>query len=103
MTISNITFLGICINDILNWKYHIEHIPPKLSVVCYIMRSSGPHMSLNILRIVYYSSFKPIINYSLPFWGNSQLSIKIYRMQKNIIRIMLSCKKGSHVGMYLGN
>lgn len=103
MTISSITFLGIYINDILNWKYHIEHILPKLSVVCYVMMSVRPHMSLNTLRIVHYSSFKPIINYSLPFLGNSPLSIKIFGIQKNIIRIMLSCKKGSHVGMYLGN
>jgi hypothetical protein len=84
MTISNITFLGIYINDIINWKYHIEHILPKLSVVCYVIKSIRPYMSLNTLRIVYYSNFKPIINYGLPFWGNSPLSIKIFRTQKNI-------------------
>jgi len=33
-TIPNIKFLGICINDTINWKYHIEYILPKLSVVC---------------------------------------------------------------------
>ena len=69
-TISNIKFLGIYINDRINWKYHIEHILPKLRVVCYVMRSIKPYMSLNTLRIVYYSNFNSIINYGLPFWSN---------------------------------
>jgi hypothetical protein len=50
-TISNVTFLGTYINDIINRKY-IEHILLKLSVVCYVMRSIKPYMSLNTLRIV---------------------------------------------------
>ena len=59
-TISNITFLGILvyIYDTINWKYHIEHILPKLSAVSYVMRSIRPYMSLNTLRIVYYSNFQ---------------------------------------------
>jgi len=78
-----IKFLGIIINDTINWKYHIGPIPPQLSAVCYVMRSVKPYMSLNSLRIVYYSNFNSIINYGLPFWGNSSHSIKIFRMQKN--------------------
>jgi hypothetical protein len=49
-------------------------------------------MSLNTLKTVYYSYFNAIINYGLPFWGNSAHSIKIFKMQKRIIRIMISCK-----------
>jgi len=48
-TISNIKFLGIIITDTINWKYHIGHILPQLSVVCYVMRSIKPYMSLNNL------------------------------------------------------
>jgi hypothetical protein len=33
-----------------------------------------------------------IINYGLPFWGNSPHSIKIFRMPKRITRIMIGCK-----------
>jgi hypothetical protein len=68
-TISNIKFLGICINDIINWKYHIEYILPKSSAVCYAMRIIKQYMSLGTLKIVYYSNFTSITNYSLPFWG----------------------------------
>jgi len=83
-TISIIKFLGIYNNDTINWKYHIEYILPKLSVVCYAMRIIKPYMSFEMLKIVYYSNFNSIINYDLPFWGTSPHSKKIFRMQKNI-------------------
>jgi hypothetical protein len=66
-SISNIKFLGIQINNKINWKYHIEHILPKLSTVCYVMWSVKAYMSLNTSRIIYYSKFNSIINYGLPF------------------------------------
>jgi hypothetical protein len=91
--ISNIKFLGIYINDTINWKYHIEYILPKLNAVCYAMRIIKPYTSLEMLKIVYYSNFNSIINYGLPFWGTSPHSKKIFRMQKRILRIMMGCRK----------
>jgi hypothetical protein len=49
-------------------------------------------MSLSTLKTIYYSYFNTIISYSLPFWGNSPHSTKIFIMQKRIIRIMIGCK-----------
>ena len=91
-TLPNIKFLGLYIHDSINWSCHIEYIIPKLSSACYIMRSIKPFMSLNTLKNIYYSYFNAIINYGLPFWGNSPHSIKIFKMQKRIIRIMIGCK-----------
>jgi hypothetical protein len=70
-TISDIKCIGIYINDTINWKCHIERISSKLSAVCYIIRSIKPYMSVNTLKTVYHSYFNSIINYDLPFWGNS--------------------------------
>jgi len=80
ITISNIKFLGIYINDTINRKY-IEHILPTLSVVCYEMRSIKPYTSLNTMRIIYYFNFNSIVIYGLPFWGNSSPGKKIFRLQ----------------------
>jgi hypothetical protein len=81
----------IYIHDSINWSYHIEHIIPKLSSACYIMRNIKPYMSPNTLKTVYYSYFNAIISYGLPFWGNSPHAIKIFKMQKRIVRIMMGC------------
>ena len=91
--VSNIKFLGIYINDTLNWKTHIESILPKLSMACYAMRTIKPYMSLESLRIVYHCTFNSVINYGLPFWGISPHCKRIFTIQKRIVRIMLGCRR----------
>ena len=93
-TISSIKFLGIYINDTLNWKYHIKYILPKLNAVCYAMRIIKPYtISLETLKIVYYSNLNWVINYGLPFWRISPHSKKIFRIRKRTVRIMMGCSK----------
>ena len=82
--LSNIKFLGIYLNNLINWNCHIEYIFPRLSSACYIMRSIKPYMSLNTLKNIYYSYFNSFISYGLIFWGNSPHSMKIFRLQKRI-------------------
>jgi hypothetical protein len=93
--ISNITntkFLGLFINDTLSWKTYIEYILPELSSACYAMRAVKPYVSQNTLEMIYYSYFLSVMTYGLLFWGHSSESVKIFRLQKNIIRIMLGCR-----------
>jgi hypothetical protein len=80
-------------DDKMRWKHHIDHISSKLSAVCYIIKLIKPYTHINTLKILYHSYFNSIINYGLPFWGNSPRSIKIFRMQRNMIRIMLGCRR----------
>lgn len=53
-SVPNIKFLGQYVSDTINWQGCIEHIP-QFSAACYIMRSVKPCMSLNTLKVVYYS------------------------------------------------
>jgi hypothetical protein len=77
----------------MSWKYHIEHISSKLSAACFIIRSLKPYTSINTLKIVYYSYFNSIVNYGLPFLGNSPQSMRIFRIQKKVVRIMLGYRR----------
>jgi hypothetical protein len=72
--------------------YRISLIFNIVSSSCYIMRSIRPFMSPNTLKTVYYSYFNAIMSYGLTFWGNSPHAIKVFRMQKRIVRIMIGCK-----------
>jgi hypothetical protein len=90
--ITNTKFLGLFINDVLSWKTHIEYIMPKLISACYAMKSVKLYVSQNTLKIVYYSYFHSRVSYRLLFWGHSSDSVRIFRLQKNIIRIMLGCR-----------
>jgi len=93
-TLPKIKFLGICVHDSVNWSCHIEYIIPKQSSACYIMRSIKPFMFPNTLKTIYNSYFNANISYFLPFGGNSLYDIKIFRIQKRIVRIMMGCKNG---------
>ena len=68
--LSDLKFLGININNTLTWKSRIETILPKLSSVCFDMRTIKPLISQQMLKALYYSQFHSIILYGLTFWGN---------------------------------
>ena len=87
--ISEIKFLGLHINNILSWSLHIEKILPKLSSACYAMRSVKPYVSQQMLKIIYYSYFHSIMSYGIIFWGHLVGGIRVFRLQKRIIRIMM--------------
>ena len=92
--VTDIKFLGIYLQDSINWSCHIEYIIPKLSSACYVMRSIKPIMPINTLKTVYYSHFNAIITYGPPFWGNSPHSTKIFKMRKRMVRIMMGYRNG---------
>ena len=50
------------------------------------------HLSQDTLKMVYYSYFHSIMNYGLIFWGNSSYSTNIFRLHKEVIRIIMGCR-----------
>jgi len=91
-TINEIKFLGLMRDNKLSWKGHIDYIIPRLNSACYCMRTKL-YVHHNTLKIIYYSHFHSVMTYGLIFWGSSTESIKIFGLQKRIIRIMMGCKK----------
>jgi hypothetical protein len=85
-------FFGLMTDNTLSWKGHIDYIIPKLSSACYVMRTVKPYVLYNTLKIIYYSYFHSVLNYGLLFWRSSTESIKIFKLQKNMIRIMMGYK-----------
>jgi hypothetical protein len=86
---SSITkFLGLNLDDTLTWKIHIDLAISKLYSACFAIRSVKPILSQNVLRMIYFSQVHCILNYGIIFWGNSPHSVKVFKMQKRIIRII---------------
>jgi hypothetical protein len=69
-------FLGLQIDNNLNWKKHNEYIIPKLSSACFTMRTVVPLMTMDNLKLVYFAYFHSVLSYGLIFWGNSTDSNK---------------------------
>jgi hypothetical protein len=89
---SNCTkFLGLIIDNKLSWKNHIDYLTTKLSTTCFIMRVIKPLMSLNTLKMIYFSYIHSVMTYGITsiFWGNSPHSTKVFKIQKK-------CNKNYH-------
>jgi hypothetical protein len=58
-------FLGLQIDNNLNWKKHIEYIIPKLSSACFAMRTVTPLLKIDSLKLVYFAYFHSIMSYGV--------------------------------------
>ena len=61
---------------------------PKLNKTSYVIRVLKPLLSLEALKMVYFSTVHSIISYGLIFWGISTYSKIIFKTQKRIVRII---------------
>ena len=93
--VTNIRFLGLKLDNNMNWKNHVVKTLPKLSRACHAVRAMYSLSSLNTLKIIYFTYFHSVINYGIIFWGNSSKSNKIFLAQKKIARIMTGSRPKS--------
>jgi len=85
--INNTRFLGLIIDSTLSWKDHIVELTSKLNKACYAIRAKKPFMSLDVLKMIYFSYVHSVMSYGIIFWGNSHHCDSIFKIQKRIIRV----------------
>jgi hypothetical protein len=85
-------FPGIQIDNHLNWKNHIDQLIPKLSGVCYVVRSLLHISNTDMHKSIYFAHFHSLMKNEIIFWGNSSDSKKVFTLQKKIVRIVVGVK-----------
>jgi hypothetical protein len=65
----NTKFLGLQLDNRLNWKNHIDQMIPKLSGACYTARSMFHISNIDTLKSIYFAYFCCIIKYGIIFLG----------------------------------
>lgn len=87
--ISSSKFLGVHLDEHLNWKEHSRNLRSKLSSVCFTQRILSNSCSPHITRISYFAYFHSILSYGIVFWGTSnQNLLSVFKIQKRCIRTM---------------
>ena len=66
------SFLGVQIDNKLNWKAHISHICKKISKSIAILRLVRSIFPSNILKMIYMSLIYSHINYCILIWGSAE-------------------------------
>ena len=67
----NTIFLGVTIDDKLNWKEHIKTIPSKISKTTAIIYKASHVFTERALYILYCSLALPYKSYCAAIWGNT--------------------------------
>ena len=85
--VSETKFLGVWIDEKLNWKKHVECVKRNLSRVVSIIYRAGHILGTENLLTLYYSLFLPILSYGCEIWGITYTSslpyivLKYYRRE----------------------
>ena len=92
-------FLGIIIDEQLNWKEHILYISNKISKAIGVIakaRSLGKRAILSL----YYSMIYLYVTYCCQIWGTTYIynMDRLHKLQKKTIRIICSENRFAHSG-----
>jgi hypothetical protein len=96
-----VNFLGVAINENLNWSEHIKLTCKKLTKATYAIRSLKRKTTFEAAKVAYFSYFQSILSYDIIFWGNAAGCYihRLFVIQKLTLRALLGlparteCKK----------
>ena len=91
-------FLGVIIDEFLNWAEHINTVKTKISRGIGILCKARRVLKTSTLVTLYYSFVYPYINYCIEVRGGaSDKSIKsLFKVQKRAVRIIKSASYLAH-------
>ena len=95
-------FLGVIIDDKLNWKAHISYISGKISRAIGVIIKAR-NLGKGALLSLYYTLIYPYLTYCNQVWGSTyKYSIDtLTKLQKKAVRLICSVKPFSHTdGLY---
>ena len=75
-------FLGLWINNKLDWKEHLSHINLKIRRNLYMLKCGKNLLSVHSKRILYYAQIQSHLGYGLSIWGNMSTATDLSNLQK---------------------
>lgn len=85
-------FLGVYLDEFLDWGVHINNLCLKLSSTAYALRSVSLYMGDGGMRVFYFAAFESLARYGVTFWGANSDIEKVFVLQKKVVRSMFRMK-----------
>ena len=92
--VTEFNFLGLTIDENLNWNAHINKIASKISRSLGVMTRLKKFLPLNVLWNLYNSLILSHLQFSILAWGHKHQRLAI--LQKRAIRILTLSKYNAH-------
>ena len=91
-------YLGVIIDENLNWKSHIKLVKAKVSRACYIMTKLKHYVNTAALKMTYYSLIFSHFSYCICVWGGvaDYLLKPLITLQKRAVRIISKSEYNAH-------
>ena len=72
-------FLGVIVDQHLNWKDHISMVSHKISKSCGIISSIRNTLDIKSKKLIYYSLIHPYLTYCINVWSSTyRTNLKTY-------------------------
>ena len=80
--VNSTNFLGINIDQFLRWNVHYEELIKKASKAVYGIRRLKAMTDIETAKLAYFGMFYSLITYGTLIWGNSTVTIDVFKLQK---------------------
>ena len=86
----SVKYLGVCLDEHLNWKPHSFEIANKLQTACGALSKLCHYIPLKLLLNVYHAIFSSHMHYACQIWGlrDNSTCHRILTLQKFALRLM---------------
>lgn len=88
--VEEVRLLGVQIDYLLKWKFHVRNRCKKLNTACYALRTVVRFLNYEAAVVVYYSNFISMLRYGIVFWGNASNLEQPFVIQKKALRVILN-------------
>ena len=92
--VKTFNYLGVYIDENLNWRHHLDQISIKLSHCFGILHKLKHYVPFCTLKTIYFSLFMSHFTYGILVWGNH--AARIAQLQKKVIRIITNSRYNAH-------
>ncbi len=91
-------FVGISLDEFLNWNQHIHNVNNKISSAIYALNQIRKILPEKTLKTIYNSILQPNLQYSIITWGNAKFKDlePIILKQKKAVRFVSKSKYNAH-------
>ena len=88
--VDNVKFLGVIMDDKLNWDYQIKHLEDKMLSNIVLIKRVRKFLPEKHLKTIYHSLFLSHLTYGITCWGGAYSSKfqKLFNIQKRCLRIL---------------
>ena len=101
---THVRYLGILIDDKLNWNTLTNNIVSKLMRGNSILSKLRYYVNKEILRTIYFAIFHSYLTYVITVWGQTRIPTKhVTILQKKVLRIISFAPFNSHSSSYFHN